>query len=70
MILNYVCNEIFHVGAKYGPRVRHRKHNSTELANLGHAFIAINPRAFTPGFEDRLHDLINYIRDMPPVSNS
>lgn len=38
------------------------------MANLGQAFMAINPAVFAPGFEDRLQDLMTYLRDMEPVN--
>lgn len=36
-------------------------------ANLGHGFIAIDPKKFAPGFEKRLSDLIGYVRNLEPV---
>jgi len=41
---------------------------SHELANLGQAFMAINPKVFAPGFEDRMQSLIGYLRNLEPVS--
>ncbi|KAL1493813.1 hypothetical protein ABEB36_009499 [Hypothenemus hampei] len=53
-------------GSCYGPHIR-RWGSSHEIANLGQAFMAINPKVFAPGFEDRLQDLITYLREMEPV---
>ncbi|XP_050306108.1 uncharacterized oxidoreductase YjmC [Anthonomus grandis grandis] len=53
-------------GSSYGPNVR-RWGSSHEVANLGQAFMAIDPRVFAPEFEDRLQSLMTYLRDMEPV---
>lgn len=55
-------------GSKYGPFVRKWGAHS-EVADLGQAFIAINPKAFADGFEERMSDLMSYLRNMEPVSN-
>lgn len=55
------------LGSKYGPFVR-RWGAHEELANLGQAFIAINPKCFADGFEERMSDLMGYLRHMEPVS--
>lgn len=53
-------------GSSYGPNVR--KWMSTETpANLGQCFMALNPNAFAPGFEDRMSDLNNHFRQMDPA---
>ncbi|KAF7283894.1 hypothetical protein GWI33_022725 [Rhynchophorus ferrugineus] len=54
-------------GSAYGPHVR-KWGQSTELANLGQAFMAIDPNAFAPGFEDRMSDLIDYTRNLEPAN--
>lgn len=56
-------------GSQYGPHIR-RWGNTTEPANLGQCFIALDPQCFAPGFEGRLDDLLNYIRQMTPVDPS
>ncbi|KAH1014747.1 hypothetical protein HUJ05_012579 [Dendroctonus ponderosae] len=55
-------------GSSYGPHVR-RWGTSHAVANLGQAFMAINPAVFAPGFEDRLQDLMTYLREMEPVDS-
>jgi LDH2 family malate/lactate/ureidoglycolate dehydrogenase len=50
----------------YGPNIR-KYGNFTQGANLGHCFVALNPTYFAPGFEERLSDLMNFIRNMQPV---
>ncbi|XP_030758420.1 uncharacterized protein LOC115884080 isoform X2 [Sitophilus oryzae] len=53
-------------GSAYGPHIR-KWGQADKLANLGHAFMAIDPSAFEPGFEDRLSDLLNYARNLEPA---
>ncbi|XP_034236808.1 uncharacterized oxidoreductase YjmC isoform X2 [Thrips palmi] len=53
-------------GSAYGPDVR-RWGSSGETANLGQCFIALDPAAFAPGFEDRAADLIGKLRSMEPA---
>jgi LDH2 family malate/lactate/ureidoglycolate dehydrogenase len=36
------------------------------MADLGHCFIAVDPKCFAPGFEERLSDLMESLRQMPP----
>ncbi|XP_028135688.2 uncharacterized oxidoreductase YjmC-like isoform X2 [Diabrotica virgifera virgifera] len=50
-------------GSNYGPKVP----NFGTLENIGHAFIAINPKVFAPGVENRMSDLMNHLRNMEPV---
>ncbi|KAJ8962858.1 hypothetical protein NQ318_001263 [Aromia moschata] len=52
-------------GSTYGPNIR-RWGAHGELANLGQAFLAINPGCFAPGFEGRMSDLMNHLRNMEP----
>lgn len=56
-------------GSKYGPFVRKWGAHS-EVADLGQAFIAINPKAFADGFEERMSDLMSYLRNMEPSDPS
>lgn len=56
-------------GGKYGPNVRKWMH-STEEANLGQCFVAVDPSCFAPGFEDRLSDLMKSLRNLEPVDPS
>lgn len=57
------------LGAAYGPNVR-KWQDGGKVANLGQSFFAIDPKQLVPGFEDRLNDLMNIIRQMAPVSIS
>lgn len=50
----------------YGPNVR-KWLSTTVEANLGQCFVAIDPNAFAPGFEDRMSDLMNICRKQEPV---
>ncbi|XP_070564184.1 uncharacterized oxidoreductase YjmC-like [Ptychodera flava] len=52
--------------AKYGANIR--KWRATGgYANLGQCFIAINPDAFAPGFPERMQDMMNTCRNLPPA---
>ncbi|CAH2002820.1 unnamed protein product [Acanthoscelides obtectus] len=53
-------------GSNYGPLIPKWGANA-ENRNLGHCFIAIDPKHFTPGFEDRMTDLMDIIRNLEPV---
>ncbi|XP_074034209.1 uncharacterized oxidoreductase YjmC isoform X2 [Leptinotarsa decemlineata] len=53
--------------SKYGPNIRTWGQLPAAQADLGHGFIAINPKNFAPGFEHRLSDLLNSIRKMEPA---
>lgn len=54
-------------GSAYGPGVR-RWGSSEEVANLGQCFIAVDPAAFAPGFEERAADLLGTLRGMEPAT--
>ncbi|KAJ8916324.1 hypothetical protein NQ315_005019 [Exocentrus adspersus] len=56
-------------GSKYGPHIRKWGAHG-DVANLGQAFIAINPQCFADGFQDRMSDLMGYIRNMEPIDPS
>ncbi|XP_046393159.1 uncharacterized oxidoreductase YjmC-like [Ischnura elegans] len=53
-------------GANYGPFIKKLK-STTGPANLGQSFIALDPSAFAPHFEDRLSHLLEVIRTSQPV---
>ncbi|CAG9826511.1 unnamed protein product [Diabrotica balteata] len=53
-------------GSSYGPNIRNWTDFGKE-ANLGHAFMAINPKVFAPGVENRMSDLMNSLRNMEPA---
>lgn len=59
----------FQLGAAYGPNIK-RYGTTTDKPNLGQSFVVIDPSFFAPGFEDRLSDLLDYIRHLEPVSIS
>ncbi|KAL3312665.1 hypothetical protein Ciccas_008744 [Cichlidogyrus casuarinus] len=51
-------------GATYGINVR-KWMNTTRPADLGQAFMAINPHMFADGFSARADDYVNMIRNLP-----
>ncbi|KAJ9601526.1 hypothetical protein L9F63_000269, partial [Diploptera punctata] len=59
-------------GSEFGPNVRKwmeetdRPANLDEEPNLGHCFVAIDPKCFAPGFENRMQQLMDYLRNMEP----
>ncbi|CAG9864224.1 unnamed protein product [Phyllotreta striolata] len=53
-------------GSAYGPTIRPWG-NPTVVANLGHCFLVVNPRMFTPGVKKRMSHLMNLIRKMEPA---
>lgn len=55
--------------SKYGPNIRTWQESSSE-ANLGQYFIAINPENFGDGFNDRLQDLMDHCRNIPPIDKN
>ncbi|XP_050726443.1 uncharacterized oxidoreductase YjmC-like [Eriocheir sinensis] len=56
-------------GGQYGPNVRRWMQTDRE-ADLGQAFMALDPSFFAPGFEDRMDDLMNHCRNMEPADPS
>lgn len=56
-------------GGQYGPNVRRWMQTDRE-ADLGQAFMAMDPSFFAPGFEDRMSDLMNHCRNMDPADAS
>ncbi|XP_018574231.1 uncharacterized protein LOC108913209 isoform X2 [Anoplophora glabripennis] len=55
-------------GSAYGPNIP-RWGSHKVIANLGQAFIAIDPNNFVPDFEGRLTTLMDYLRNMAPVES-
>ncbi|CAH1102626.1 unnamed protein product [Psylliodes chrysocephalus] len=51
----------------YGPHIPVWGVKPFKLANIGHGFIVIDPRKFTPGFDKRLGDLLGYVRKLEPI---
>uniref|UniRef100_H2Y422 Malate dehydrogenase n=1 Tax=Ciona savignyi TaxID=51511 RepID=H2Y422_CIOSA len=63
MMVEVMCGIL--AGAHYGKNVR--KWGTTErIADLGQCFIAVDPKAFHPGFEDRLQDFLDAQRNLDP----
>ncbi|XP_049817148.1 uncharacterized oxidoreductase YjmC-like isoform X2 [Aethina tumida] len=56
-------------GSNFGPYIR-AWGSVGEKANLGQCFIAINPKMFADGFEDRMSGLMNHLRCMEPADPS
>ncbi|KAF2880771.1 hypothetical protein ILUMI_25399 [Ignelater luminosus] len=56
-------------GSHFGPNIR-RWGEFGRSADLGQCFIAIDPNCFAPGFENRLSQLLNHIRNMEPADPS
>lgn len=54
-------------GASFGPFVRHWLDDQDQEPNLGQGFVAIDPQCFAPGFEDRMAQLLDYLRNMEPA---
>ena len=53
-------------GSLWGPNVRPWM-NTTDIANFGQCYIAIDPNCFAPDFPDRLQDLMNATRSQEPA---
>ncbi|GAB0088322.1 uncharacterized protein DMENIID0001_027250 [Sergentomyia squamirostris] len=54
-------------GSNYASNIRKWTHaGADQLANLGQCFIAVDPNCFAPGFEDRLGDFNQLLRNLPP----
>ncbi|XP_060530924.1 uncharacterized oxidoreductase YjmC-like [Cylas formicarius] len=64
MLVEVLCGMLS--GSAYGPNIR-KWGKSDKIANLGQCFIAIDPKVFAPGFEQRMTDLMGYIRKLSPV---
>lgn len=67
MLVEIFCGIL--AGSNYGTNVR-KWGNTTDNANLGQCFIAVDPKCFAPGFEDRMSDLMDTIRNFEPVDPS
>lgn len=57
-------------GAKFATHVRKwsLEGSAGVTANLGQVFIAVDPDCFAPGFKDRMSELNDILRDLPPVN--
>lgn len=65
MMVDLFCGVLS--GACYGSNVRSWL-NVTDPANLGQCFVAINPAAFAPGFNDRMQGLMDQARAQVPAN--
>lgn len=56
-------------GAHFATQVRRWTLNSSKIAaaDLGQVFIVIDPDCFAPGFQDRMTELNDILRNLPPV---
>lgn len=64
MLVDVLCGVVS--GSKYGPHIRNLKDHS-QVANLGHFFVALDPQCFAPGFPSRLQDLMDHLRLLTPT---
>lgn len=53
-------------GSQFGPNIRSWG-TGDRVADLGHFFMAIDPRAFGPGSKDRMSTLLGQLRELPTV---
>lgn len=67
MMVELLCGLLS--GSSYAHHIRHWNNYGTEVANLGHFFLAVDPDCFAPGFSDRLQDLNNHLRSLKPTSS-
>lgn len=61
------ANQYYFAGSLFGPNIPRWGYDD-DVSNLGQAFIAINPNNFISDFKDRLTILMDYLRNMEPVS--
>ncbi|ELR22724.1 malate/Llactate dehydrogenase subfamily protein [Acanthamoeba castellanii str. Neff] len=54
-------------GADYGANIPPWRQGRGRAANLGQCFVAINPALFCGGFPERMGDLMQQMRSLPPV---
>lgn len=55
-------------GSKFGPNIR-KWQSGTEIADLGHCFLAIDPERFIPGSKERLSELLTQLRELPSAGD-
>ncbi|KAK5985028.1 Malate/L-lactate dehydrogenase [Trichostrongylus colubriformis] len=56
-------------GSHWGPHIR-KWMSATTDADLGQAFLAIDPESFAPGFKNRLQEFMNTLRGLPTTDPS
>lgn len=55
-------------GSAFGPNIRQwQGHNERLRADLGQCFVAVNPKMFADGFEDRMQCLMDQYRNLEPA---
>jgi len=54
-------------GSSFGPSMRKWQGDETRLADLGQCFVALNPKMFADGFEDRMQCLMDQYRNLEPA---
>ncbi|XP_022795576.1 uncharacterized protein LOC111334150 isoform X1 [Stylophora pistillata] len=64
MMVEVLCGIL--ADAAFGPNVRKWK-GDDRVANLGHCFVAVDPKAFSEGFEDRMQSLMDHCRNLQPA---
>lgn len=67
MMVDLFCGVLS--GAHYGNNIRSWL-NVTDPADLGQCFVAINPEAFAPNFEDRMQGLMDMARSQEPAQKN
>ncbi|XP_050306107.1 uncharacterized oxidoreductase YjmC-like [Anthonomus grandis grandis] len=67
MLVEIFCGIL--ADANYGPKIRSwaKVGDSSEAANLGTAYMALNPDMFGDHFQDRMQDMMDYLRCMEPA---
>ncbi|CAH2984713.1 unnamed protein product [Chilo suppressalis] len=68
LLVDVLCSGLSGSLASY--QVRPWSLNESRQPNLGQCFIAIDPGFFAPGFEDRMSDCLQHLRNMEPVDPS
>ena len=58
------------IDASFGPNIRIWQLANEKVANLGQCYACINPEFFAPGFQDRMSNLMDFLRAMEPVSSN
>ncbi|PSN39873.1 hypothetical protein C0J52_20597, partial [Blattella germanica] len=53
--------------ASFGPNIRIWQLANEKVANLGQCYACINPEFFAPGFQDRMSNLMDFLRAMEPA---
>lgn len=54
-------------GSAFGTDIKRWKGQEERIHNLGHCFIAVNPKVYTDGFEDRMQASMDQYRNLEPA---